>query len=121
MTQIMPTVFVLLIAVFREGVEDYNRHKSDSVTNSRQVRRVHTDGSGLGKIEIITSAEVQAGDTLMIMDEEEFPADMVLIKSHFAKQNVNDQDFCFIQTSSLDGEKNLKKRFAPKDLQTFCV
>lgn len=30
----------------------------------------------------------------------------------------NTQAFCFIQTSSLDGEKNLKKKMTPKDLKT---
>jgi magnesium-transporting ATPase (P-type) len=39
------------------------------------------DGSGLGQIETIHSADVRDGDTLMIVDEEEFPADIILIKS----------------------------------------
>ena len=70
-----------MISVFREGAEDYSRHKSDDVTNGREVKRVAVDGSGLGKVEKIQSKDVQPGDTLMIMENEEFPADMVLIKS----------------------------------------
>ena len=81
MTQILPTVFVLFISIFREGVEDFSRYKSDSLTNSRKVRRVIVDGSGLGLIEVIRSADVRAGDTLMIMNGEEFPADIILFKS----------------------------------------
>ena len=74
----------MLIAIFREGLEDYGRLKSDSISNGRKVRRVRADGTGLGKIDIIHSADVRDGDTLMIIDEEEFPADIILVKSHFA-------------------------------------
>lgn len=31
----------------------------------------------------------------------------------------NTEGTCYIQTSSLDGEKNLKKRKIPKDLEQF--
>lgn len=37
-----------------------------------------------------------------------FPADLIIIES-------SNEGVCFIQTSSLDGEKNLKKRMKPKD------
>ena len=37
-----------------------------------------------------------------------FCADLILIES-------SNDGTCFIQTSSLDGEKNLKKRMKPKD------
>ena len=37
-----------------------------------------------------------------------FPADVILVES-------SNDGVCFIQTSSLDGEKNLKKRLKPKD------
>jgi hypothetical protein len=38
-----------------------------------------------------------------------FCADLVLM-------DTSSEGACFIQTSSLDGEKNLKKRLKPKDL-----
>lgn len=47
----------------------------------------------------------------MVREEEIFSADLMLIAS------VHDGGFCYIQTSSLDGEKNLKKRTRPKDLK----
>jgi magnesium-transporting ATPase (P-type) len=52
---------------------------------------------------------VQVGDILLIHEGETFPADLVLLSS----SNGGD---CFIKTSSLDGEKNLKKRTQAKDL-----
>jgi len=46
----------------------------------------------------------------MIKEGETFPADLLLLCSS------NLDGTAFIQTSSLDGEKNLKKRIIPKNL-----
>jgi len=45
---------------------------------------------------------------LLILEETLFPADLILVES-------SSEGLAFIQTSSLDGEKNLKKRMKPKD------
>lgn len=50
------------------------------------------------------------GDLVKVTEDEMFAADLILLASS------HDGGFCFIQTSSLDGEKNLKKRSRPKDL-----
>lgn len=55
-------------------------------------------------IENKTSDELKVGDLILMKDNETFPADLAVI----ATSNKGD---CFIKTSSLDGEKNLKKRF----------
>jgi len=47
----------------------------------------------------------------MCPNECTFPADMILLAS-------SSKGECYIQTSSLDGEKNLKKRRLPKDIST---
>ncbi len=39
-----------------------------------------------------------------------FPSDLIVIET-------SNDGACFIQTSSLDGEKNLKKRLKPKDFK----
>lgn len=43
-----------------------------------------------------------------------FPADLILLAS-------SNEGVCFIQTSSLDGEKNLKKRSRPKDIDKYVL
>lgn len=43
-----------------------------------------------------------------------FPADLILLAS-------SNKGTCFIQTSSLDGEKNLKKRTRPKDIDRYIL
>lgn len=45
-----------------------------------------------------------------VCEDETFAADLILLSSS------HEGGFCFIQTSSLDGEKNLKKRTRPKNL-----
>jgi magnesium-transporting ATPase (P-type) len=45
-----------------------------------------------------------------IKDLEYFPADLILIRSS------SGNGMAYIMTSSLDGEKNLKPRFALKEL-----
>lgn len=136
---VAPTVFVLMLSVLREGAEDYWRYKSDKQTNRQQATRVLKDGS----VERITSGEVRVGDVIYVGDDEDIPADVLLLgggiqrdseqqedqsepaspstpqdgTSHLGPAdhqiNINDQTACFLQTSSLDGEKNLKKKVTP--------
>lgn len=51
------------------------------------------------------------GELIKVYKDEEFPADMVLLKS--SKEN----GIAYIDTMNLDGETNLKERISPKDLQ----
>ena len=59
-----------------------------------------------GSQEEIQSKDIKIGDILVVYENDTFPSDLVLLKSS-GGQNA------FIQTSSLDGEKNLKKRNIP--------
>lgn len=60
------------------------------------------------------SEQLQVGDLVLMKDGETFPADLAVI----ATSNKGD---CFIKTSSLDGEKNLKKRFQPKGFKKHVI
>lgn len=55
------------------------------------------------------------GDILFIREGEQFPADLILLASS------SPEGVAFIQTSSLDGEKNLKKRSRPKDIERYIL
>jgi len=56
------------------------------------------------------SDELVVGDIVLVEEDDTFAADLILLTSSL------EGGVCFIQTSSLDGEKNLKKRSKPKDL-----
>ena len=61
------------------------------------------------QFEEIPSSDLQVGDIVKCVEGETFPADLL----HLTSSNEGD---CYIKTSSLDGEKNLKKRVMCKDL-----
>ena len=54
--------------------------------------------------------DIFVGDIIKVEDEDYFPADLIVLCSS------NMDGTCFIMTSSLDGEKNLKSKFAIKDV-----
>lgn len=89
----------------RDAYEDFKRYKADQEINKQKVWVLKK-----GKFQLTQSGEIQVGDTILIEDGETFPADLVLLASSHTDGNA------FIQTSSLDGEKNLKKRSIPKGL-----
>lgn len=93
----------------REGIEDYLRYKSDKKTNS-QLYKVLKNGWKQTR-----SDEIRVGDIVMIDQGETFPADLVLLSTSSI------DGICYIQTSSLDGEKTLKKRRVPKKLEGLLV
>ena len=75
-TAYIPLVFVLGVSMLREGLEDYQRYKSDKVTNHQVVKFVRE-----GKVVEGESSDVKVGDVLLIEEDEFFPADLVLMAS----------------------------------------
>jgi P-type E1-E2 ATPase len=66
-----------------------------------------------GELEVIEWSKVVVGDICYVLEEERFPADMVLLSSAFPDGRA------FIETASLDGEKNLKPRSAFQETQAY--
>lgn len=54
-------------------------------------------------------ADLNVGDVVLVEEMDVFPADLILIATD------KDSGLCYIETSSLDGEKNLKAKLAPKE------
>lgn len=98
-TTILPLVFVLLVALAKQAFEDYNRHKSDNIVNSRPVSVLRGE-----KFEDVSSSSIRLGDLVLVRAEEEFPADLVLLASASPTRT------CHITTANFDGETNLKLR-----------
>ena len=101
----LPLAFVLGVSIIRDGVEDWARYKSDKETNRQPVRVIQD-----GKITTAEAKDLKVGDFVLSYEDEMFPADLVLMASSEPTAS------CFIQTSSLDGEKALKTRKVPKGL-----
>lgn len=58
-------------------------------------------------------ASLRVGDIVLVNQNETFPADLFLLSSS------NDDGSCFIETSSLDGETNLKQKMALKGTKHY--
>ena len=103
-----PIVFVLSPSMAREAIEDYGRYKLDKASNSQKVQvydpKTH-------KFVTKKSSETFLGNILMISENERIPTDLVLLASD------KDDGTAYIETSSLDGEKNLKPKRIAMDME----
>uniref|UniRef100_A0A7N4NGN5 Phospholipid-transporting ATPase n=1 Tax=Sarcophilus harrisii TaxID=9305 RepID=A0A7N4NGN5_SARHA len=90
-TTLVPLIFILTVAGIKEIIEDYVKLFSFSVLRN-------------GMWQNIIWKEVAVGDVVKVTNEQYLPADLILISSS------EPQAMCYVETSSLDGETNLKIR-----------
>lgn len=127
----------------KDGFEDFARHQADAQENSRMVTRLVMSGQGRlrsskGNIsterpacggggggaageggrkrpredtERVSWMGVRVGDVLEIHNRENIPADLVMLSCSDPKGT------CFVMTSNLDGETNLKPRVVSPDVR----
>jgi phospholipid-transporting ATPase len=103
-TAVLPLVFVVGVALIKDGYEDYLRHLADSRANSITAHVVRRQADGKYKLVDVPSADVEVGDIIKIMLGEEIRADVLLLSSSLTESQG------FIDTCNLDGETNLKNR-----------
>jgi len=89
------------------GYEDYQRYKSDRQLNHEYKTHILREG----KFIEVEWQEVVIGDICKVKEKDLFPADLILLASQHQDGNA------FIETASLDGEKNLKPRNAYPETQ----
>ncbi|EFN58106.1 hypothetical protein CHLNCDRAFT_20630, partial [Chlorella variabilis] len=99
-------VFVLAVAGVTSIWEDVKRHQEDKRMNTSITHRLSPDGD----VKDIPWTDVRVGDVIVVRDNELFPADLMCLYSSLP-ENV-----CFIKTTNLDGETNLKIK-KPLDLK----
>ncbi|XP_041042451.1 probable phospholipid-transporting ATPase IA isoform X3 [Carcharodon carcharias] len=98
-TTLVPLLFILLVAAVKEIIEDIKRQKADSGVNKKKAQVLRNRAW-----EIVHWEKVEVGDIVKINCTEFIPADTVLLSSS------EPQAMCYIETSNLDGETNLKIR-----------
>jgi phospholipid-translocating ATPase len=94
-----PLIFVLLVTLIREGVDDFRRRQRDREINSAKYHKV-TRGESC----YIPSSDIKVGDLIMVEKDQRVPADMVLLRTS------DKAGRCFIRTDQLDGETDWKLR-----------
>lgn len=105
-TAVLPLIFVLLVSIVREGLEDIKRHNSDKKENEALFERFNFNTNNF---ERCPSEKISVGDYIKIYENEVVPADIIVI--HTSNKNK----ISYVMTSGLDGEKNLK----PKQCNPF--
>ena len=101
---VVPLVIVLSVSIIREGIEDYGRAKLDKEQNSEPTSS-YINGNWTNT----TSGNLKIGEIVEVLQDEPFPADLILLDSDLA------EGLCFIETGTLDGEKALKQKESPKE------
>ncbi|KAL5711456.1 P-type phospholipid transporter [Ranunculus cassubicifolius] len=101
---LFPLLFVLSVTAVKDGYEDWRRHRSDRKENNREALVLQS-----GKFSPKTWKKIQAGDVVKIGVNETMPCDMVLLGTS------DHSGVAYIQTMNLDGESNLKTRYARQE------
>uniref|UniRef100_H2ZKG1 Phospholipid-transporting ATPase n=1 Tax=Ciona savignyi TaxID=51511 RepID=H2ZKG1_CIOSA len=96
-----PVIVILFIQAVKDLFEDYGRYKSDVEINSAECFVLKSSDDKYHKMKW---SDLQVGDIVRVVCNSVIPADILLLHS-------SDPDgICFIETSNLDGESNLKQR-----------
>ncbi|KAK4055166.1 aminophospholipid translocase [Microbotryomycetes sp. JL201] len=96
-TTIVPLSLVLIVAALKEVQEDIKRHQTDADLNSRKTKVLQ------GQHFVDKPwRQIKVGDIVRLESNDFFPADLVLLSSS------EPEGLCYIETSNLDGETNLK-------------
>ena len=100
---LIPFLIIELVTALKEIFEDLQRHRQDDKTNSALALVFCKESAKFVETEW---KKICVGDFVKVMDGSFFPADLVILSSSLP------QGMCYIETSSLDGETNLKVRSA---------
>jgi len=98
-TSIVPLVLVLSVTALKEAIEDMRRYASDKALNAKPATRIVN-----GEEVVSPWRDVVVGDIIKVKCDDYFPADIILLSTSFEQGN------CYIETTNLDGETNLKTK-----------
>lgn len=104
----IPVTWVIIVGIIFELISDLRRWRSDRKVNNYEVKRVYQKEKGKLEMAPTRSADLNVGDIIVLQHDDLIPADCVVL------QNDDPTGQCFINTSQLDGERNLKPKLAPR-------
>ncbi len=106
-TTLGPLVVVLAITMVKEVLEDAKRHRSDRDVNNRPATLLKAGGV----LDDSTAwKDLAVGNIVLIRDRGEIPADMIVL------QTSEPGGQAYVETSNIDGETDLKLRYAVRQI-----
>jgi phospholipid-transporting ATPase len=106
-------IIVLMISICKECAEDIKRHIADRQTNYSKAERISEVCAET--TETIFWEGIRVGDLILLHNNHEIPADMIILASSDPMGHV------YLETSNIDGETNLKLRNSAKTSPTGSV
>ncbi|KAH7667385.1 P-type ATPase subfamily IV protein [Dioscorea alata] len=103
-TAFVPLGVVLFATAVKDAYEDYCRYRSDKAENHRTAFVFSL--SSLSFVSVPWK-HVRAGDIVRVVADEAIPCDLVLLST-----SDHSSGAAYVQTLNLDGESNLKTRYA---------
>ncbi|XP_078436696.1 phospholipid-transporting ATPase 1-like [Wolffia australiana] len=107
---LFPLLFVLFVTAIKDGYEDWRRHRSDRKENNRLAHVFQS-----GRFQQRKWKKLRAGEVVKIYADETIPCDMVLLGTS------DPNGIAYIQTMNLDGESNLKTRYARQETAAILI
>lgn len=112
-------LFVIFVSMVKDFIEDRVRQKSDDEENDNIAHVLQPETNEWMDVKW---RDVKVGDVLKVLENEQFSADMVILRT--AADNL-----CYVETKNIDGETNLKNKAAPletmempqSDYQTMSI
>ncbi|KAG2672528.1 hypothetical protein I3843_13G038600 [Carya illinoinensis] len=101
---VLPLSFVLVVTAVKDAYEDYRRHRSDRIENNMLASILVNDQFQPKKWK-----DLRVGEIIRIQANETLPCDMVLLSTS------DPTGVAYVQTINLDGESNLKTRYAKQE------
>ncbi|EED95897.1 hypothetical protein THAPSDRAFT_26702 [Thalassiosira pseudonana CCMP1335] len=102
-TTLGPLAIVISVSLAQEAYTDAQRHRSDKATNYHPCVVLKLPIA----FESVFRMNIHAGDLVVVRNREMIPVDLILLASS------NEGGSAYIETSSIDGETNLKLRNSP--------
>ncbi|CAD8165511.1 unnamed protein product [Paramecium octaurelia] len=108
-TVYLPLSFIIMVSMIKDFFEDFKRHRADDEENNRTVQKYSLR---TGVFEYDKWQNVYVGDIIRIANKQRIPADIIILATSKGGE-------CFVETKNLDGETNLKPKYAHPQLQTL--
>lgn len=107
-TILIPLLFVVVVSMMKDFIEDRKRSKSDNEENNSPVL-VFRNGQFVND----KWANIHSGEFVKVLQDQFMPADLLLLYSTSKKPE------CFVETKSLDGETNLKTKYVIQKFREY--